>query len=82
MNRKRFGTESKLIASLAISKCTVRRDISIDRMQRRGWIKNVDGTLASDYFSGGADLRSHSATLLRPTCLSKDARMRRKEASC
>jgi hypothetical protein len=38
-------------------------------------------TLAADYFSGGADLRSHSATPLRPTCLSKAARMRRKEAS-
>ncbi len=37
--------------------------------------------LARDYFSRGADLRSHSATPLRPTCLSKAARMRRNEAS-
>ena len=83
--------EMRAWGALTNSECGMRnelarRDDGLDSTVEVPEISNLGSresraNLERVYFSGGADLRSHSATPLRPTCLSKAARMRRNEAS-
>ena len=77
MNRKRFSTESELITLIG----GAAREVLVGENSEL-ITQNFEPRVSRGYFRGEADMRSHSATPLRPTCLSKAARMRRKEGSC
>ena len=88
VNRKRFSTESELITLIGgaarevlSSELAGKADGEVLVGKNSELIpQNFEPRLSRGYFRGEADRRSHSATPLRPTCFSKAARSRRKDA--
>ncbi len=88
VNRKRFSTESELITFIG----GAARDVLSFELAGKAdgevlvgenselTTQNFEPRVSRACFRGEVDRRSHSATPLRPTCFSKAARSRRKDA--